>query len=428
MKLLCAIAADFGENLYDSFADKKIWENLAPRAMDSAYPALTCPSQAAFRTASGVPHHSMCASGYFDRTLKRAFFWEQSSALYSGGRIWEEFRKKGGKVAQICLQQCPGLDSDIYLSPGPIHKHHGGLIQDFFCEPPELYREICGELDSKFNLMNYWGPFAGVKSSKWICGAAERVMARLENEKDAFVLLYIPHLDYAPQKYGVDSIQARKAFAEFESLTQRLYAGAKQHSFDFVMTGDYAMSNVRKAVTPNLILAKAGLLKLRNVEGMLYPNLHSSRAFALADHQICHIYMLDGTLDAGQVKSLFINLEGVEKVTDRAGSDFDNPRSGEIILEAAKDAWFAYNWWEKKSEAPDYATHVDIHNKPGFDPLEMYLKLWPPMSIETDLTCLKASHGRKSRVMLVSDIPLEAKSFDSLAAEIKHLLTRGTGS
>lgn len=427
MKLLFILAANLGENLYSQFADKnsKAWDGLDVKSIDSSYPALTCPAQAHLRTASGVENHAMGASGYFDRTLGKPFFWEQSARLYTGERIWENFRKNGGKVAQICLQQCPGPDSDFYLSPAPVHKHHGGMIQDFFCEPENLYREICADTGMKFNLMDYWGPFTSIRCSKWIAGAADRVMARMKSEKDAIVFAYIPHLDYAAQKYGVTSNQARKSFAEFEEILTTLRSSASKHGFNTALAGDYAMTDVKRPLYPNRILVENNLLRLRTVKNMLYPNIHSSKAFALADHQICHIYILDSSIDIGKIKSIFENVPGIERVIERDKSDeFNNPRCGELILEAASDSWFAYKFWEDDANAPDYATHVDIHNKPGFDPLEMYFKLWPPMSTALDCTLLKASHGRRSKVMYASDSGLEAASFEELALNLKAMLDK----
>lgn len=425
MKTLVILCAALGENLFSHYAKADFWNQLNPKGIQSGFPALTCPQQAVLRTGGNVALHGMGTSGYFDRTLKKTFFWEQSAKLYEGKRIWEDFRRQGGKVAQVCLQQCPGLDSDFYLSPAPIHKHHGGMIQDFFCEPPELYREICSSMAMKFNLMHYWGPFTSLKSSRWIAGATAELLKRLQREDKACVFSYLPHLDYEPQRHGPDSPQTKKSFAELESLLDNLLISAKQYGFEVILSGDYEITAVNTPIYPNRILAQKGFLKLRNVKGMLYPNLHSSRAFALVDHQVCHIYA-EQKEDLPELYDLFSTDPNIEQVQRRDKSpELDHPRCGELILTAKEHAWFAYKWWDRDSEAPDYATHVDIHNKPGFDPLEIYFKLFPPMSTPQDCNLLKGSHGRDCRVMAAATFPLPEtfNSFQDLPKLLKERMS-----
>lgn len=421
MKIFTLLCAALGENIYNDAARAPFWKELHTKSGKSLFPALTCPAQATLRTAALPAEHGMIASGFYDRMLNKAFFWEQSADLYGGTRIWEKFRQNGGKVGQICLQQCPGRDSDFYLSPAPIHKHHGGMIQDFFCEPPDLYRDICRETKKKFDLMQYWGPLTSMKPTEWIAGASAAVMRRMSCEKNAFLCAYLPALDYAPQKFGPDSAQAREDFTKLESVIGGLYAEAKKNGFEFVVSGDYEITPVDSVVYPNRILADAGLLKLRDVKGMLYPNLHSSTAFALVDHQICHIYIADpGKRD--EVEKMMQALPGVSRVTRRENlSALNHPRSGELILEAAPNAWFAYPWWQEKCNAPDYAAHIDIHNKPGFDPLEMFMEFFPPFSISQNASRIRGSHGRQGNVVFGSSFALNNSPDDflSLAKSLK---------
>lgn len=394
MKLVVVIAAALGYDLFEKNARSEFWKSLDTRRVTSLFPALTCPVQATLRTALPVSGHGMVASGFFDRRLRKPFFWEQSSRLYSGPRIWEDFRRGGGKVAQICLQQCPGPESDIFLSPAPVHKHHGGMIQEFLSKPDDYYHHICDITYSKFNLMHYWGPFTSVKASEWITGAAVETIRELSGEKDSLVLTYIPHLDYDLQKFGPSDPTAANAFRQTELLIEKIFTAAKLNGYEAVVCGDYAISDVSHHIMPNRILRDAGLLKLRTVNGMLYPVLHTSDAFALADHQIAHIY-IENPDDIPRIKSLFTGVKGIGRVIESSADPLlSHPNSGELILEAAEGSWFSYKWWEKSSEAPDYATHVDIHNKPGFDPCELFMSLWPPMSITQDDSKIKGSHGR----------------------------------
>lgn len=71
----------------------------------------------------------------------------------------------------------------------------------------------------------------------------------------------------------------------------------------------------------------------------------------------------------------------------------DHRHSGNLVAIASDGHWFAYPWWTDSREAPDFATHVDIHNKPGFDPCELFFG-WPPPSISRDPTRVQGTHGR----------------------------------
>lgn len=424
MKTLAVICAGLGAQLYGDSARADFWKNLSMTEIASPFPALTCPAQAMFRTGLEVCGHGMGASGFFDRRLRKAFFWEQSSRLFEGKRIWENFRAHGGKVGQICLQQCPGPDSDFYLSPAPIHRHHGGMIQDFLSEPGDLYRSLCQKIGKKFNLMDYWGPFTSINASKWIAAAAGAMMRDLSDQKEnIFLCAYLPALDYDSQKYGPDSQRARDGFTAFESVLGSLAAAARDAHFELIVTGDYAITQADTPLYPNRLLAENNYLRLREVRGMLYPNFHSSTAFALVDHQLCHIFA-DRTEDVPHLAALFEKMPGVARVMRREKTaSLNHPNCGELILEAAEHAWFAYPWWTDRRQTPDYATHVDIHNKPGFDPLEQFCTFWPPLGTAQDASLIRGSHGKASRIVCGSTCDLgKYTSFLEMTQAVGSLL------
>lgn len=426
MKTLVLFCAALGDKLFHAEAGHDVWGELNLQSAASPFPALTCPVQASFRTAAPVKVHGMGASGYFDRPLRKAFFWEQSSGLYDGERFWSDFRRKGGYTGQICLQQCPGPESDLYLSPGPVHKHHGGMIQSFYSKPDEMYSQICTSIGKKFNLMDYWGPFPSIHGTEWIAAATCDVMKFLtrEHREDCLLLSYLPHMDYALQKYGPGTKQTSSAFAAFECEVAKVVRDARQNGFRVLILGDYEIGAVSLAVYPNQALLQAGWLTDRRAGGMSYLNLHSSRAFALADHQVCHIYCFDPSI-LDDVQRTVSALPGVARVMRRDETpELNHPRCGELILEAEEDAWFSYRWWDDERLAPDFATHVDIHNKPGFDPLELFWTVWPPMGTAQDSSLLKGSHGRSCRVAVASDFKLgqNADSIIDIAAFLRDSL------
>ena len=395
MKLLVIEVAALGYGVWDRLKKGNFWDKLNDQSIDTVFPAVTCTVQASFRTALPPSEHGMIANGLFDRNLRKTFFWEQASSLYKGKRIWEGFRKKGNSVGQICWQQAIGNDSDLILTPAPIHKHHGGMIQDFYARPHGLYKHLCDKQKKTFNLHSYWGPFTSSASTEWIANATIEL---LKSGKAADLqLAYLPHLDYEMQKSGPDSKASEKEFAKLENILERLFAAAKFADYEILIFGDYAITDAKEAVFPNKILRDAGLFSTREVRGALYPDIYSSQAFAMVDHQVAHVYISDKS-DISKAKTALQLAPGIKNVFDH--KEINHARSGELILEAEKAYWFAYPWWDHKSEAPDYASHVDIHNKPGFDPCELFMSLWPPMSISQNTSKIRGTHGATGNKVL----------------------------
>ena len=119
-----------------------------------------------------------------------------------------------------------------------------------------------------------------------------------------------------------------------------------------------------------------------------------------------------------QVKALVEALPGVERVLDEEGKrelGLDHPRSGELVAIAHADSWFTYYYFLDDARAPDFARTVDIHRKPGYDPVELFLDpalRLPKLRIASrlaqktlgmrylmdvislDATLVKGSHGR----------------------------------
>ncbi len=423
MKLLVIQVAALGYELWQKHASADFWKKLRTKNIRTVSPALTCPVQASFRTALPPEKHGMVANGFFDRKLCRTFFWEQSSALYEGKRIWEEFRSNGGSVGQICWQQSIGSDSDLIISPAPIHKHHGGMIQDFYSEPAGIYSSLCNKIGREFNLHSYWGPFTSIASTSWIASAASELL--VSNGSTDMLMVYLPHLDYDLQKCGPDSPRMKKSFGLLEAEIERLFVSAKLAGYEVLLFGDYAITHAEQPIYPNRILSDAGYFTGRNVNGRLYPDLCTSKAFAMVDHQIAHIYLKDEN-DLEKVAGIFKNTSGVSRILTR--KEMNHERCGDLIIEAAAGCWFAYPWWGKASEAPDYAGHVDIHNKPGFDPCELFMSLWPPMGISQDATRIRGTHGANCRpehdVLCATTFALDEKvtSITDAASMVESML------
>jgi len=366
------------------------------KPVETVFPAVTCPVQASFRTAALPGSHGMVANGLFSREFMRPFFWEQSSSLVKGPRIWESFRAKGGKVAMLFWQQSLGEDMDFLVSPAPIHKHHGGMIQSCYSKPVDLYEKLCRTVGSSFDLMHYWGPSASAKSSDWVASATAALMKDTAHSPD-LCLAYLPALDYDLQRFGPDSLEATSALGKLQEELGLLLAVASECNYDVLVFGDYALGAADNgAIFPNRVLKEAGLFLPRPVKGRLYTDLYESEAFAVVDHEVAHVYVKPGSwLD--RTAEILGAMKGVARVLDRKGQEaagVGNPNSGELVLVAAPGYWFAYPWWDGGKYAPDYAGHVDIHNKPGYDPCELFWGGWPPFFTSQDCSRIKGTHGR----------------------------------
>ena len=406
MRSVIIQVAGLGHELVTQHAD--LFEKLphAFHPITPSFPAVTCSAQATFRTGLPCEQHGMVANGVFFREPATVEFWNQSARLIHGERLWKEAQKNGQSVGLMFWQQSLGEDVSLLLSPAPIHKHHGGMIQDCYSKPTQLYPRLCERLGRKFNLMNYWGPLASKKSSDWICDATCAVLDD-ENLRTDILLTYLPHLDYILQKRGPNPDKTlRKHVSKTVSLLSRIIDSAKCQGYEVLIWGDYAITEARKVVFPNRILKNAGLFLERRVDGRSYPDLYASRAIAVADHQVAHVYVRNSR-DIAETRKVLEQTEGVENVLARP--DGAHPNYGDLCLVAEEHAWFAYPWWDTdgRVKPPDFATHVDIHNKIGFDPCELFWgRLFPP-GVSLDCSTVKGTHGRANHpTAYMSTVPL----------------------
>jgi predicted AlkP superfamily pyrophosphatase or phosphodiesterase len=393
------------------------WQGLEFRPTGAVFPAVTCTAQASLRTALLPTGHGMVANGRYFRDLRKVMFWEQSARLVDGERIWSTFREQGGRVGMMFWQQSMGEEVDLLLTPAPIHTHSGGMVMDCYSQPETLYRKLVGRLGSKFKLHRYWGPIAHAKVGDWIAASVAEVLGDDQLCPD-LLLTYLPSLDYDLQRVGPDHPKASAALERTMEQLETLLTAARRSGHEVLIVGDYAIAPASggEATCPNRVLAETGLMELRDVGGRLYPDFHRSAAFAMVDHEIAHVYVRDRR-DIERVEAVLAEAPGVETIlggADKARRGLDHPNSGELVLVAAPGEWFAYRWWTGKRRAPDYARHIDIHNKPGFDPCELFFG-WPPVSVSQDTTRIGGTHGRCGpgrEVAWATTLPLSSEPAD----------------
>lgn len=364
------------------------------RPAESVFPALTCPVQASVRTAATPESHGMTANGRFFPSLSKVLFWEQAAALVQGERVWKPLREAGGTVGMYFWQQSLGEAVDSVLSPAPIHKHHGGMLPACYSRPDDLYARVQAAAGRPFRLHAYWGPRASVRASDWIADATSHVLNDASSAP-SLCFTYLPGLDYDLQRFGPDDVHAERALAAVVRQLERVVIAARRAGYDVLVFGDYAIASCpRGAVYPNRVLAEAGLLKTRDVAGMQYLDLYSSKAFAVVDHEVAYVHVRDPESLSAARQSLATVAElmspaerGAARETDAMGAVPD------LALLASEGQWFAYPWWRESGHAPDFAGHVDIHNKPGFDPCELFWG-WPPGSVSRNTDRVRGTHGR----------------------------------
>ena len=351
MKRLTVIAAGLGYGLLERNGMTRI-AGLGFEPAKSVFPAVTCVAQATLRTGLKPVDHGMISNGCWSETLRRPFFWEQSCRLVKGDRVW------GRSTGLFFLQQSLGEDVDLIVSPAPIHKHGGGMIMSCYTKPTgmaDVLRKLCG----KFPLWRYWGPLASPKVGRTCISYFEEMTAVHDVDE---ACLYLPTLDYAAQKYGPGSSAASHALKEFRRQLERIADIAMHRGCELKVTGDYEITEVTSGpVLPNVVLRREGLFRTRTVGGMSYPDFHQSAAFAMCDHEIA---VLVGP-ERDKAAEILLRTGAYDDSTIQR---FDNS----TIILAKQGSWCGYEWWIDRREAPDFASHVDIHNKPGFDPKELF--------------------------------------------------------
>jgi len=384
-KLLVVQAAALGYDLLTNTLGSPGWRGLKFQPAQSIFPALTCPVQATMRTALLPDEHGMTFNGYYSQPLRRPMFWEQSARLVSGPRIWEQARRNGLRTGMLFWQQSLGEEVDMLLSPAPIHKHGGGMIDTLYSKPAELYPQMITDLKKRFRLMSYWGPLAGSASTRWITRATARVL--LSANPPDLLFTYLPHLDYTLQRNPPQSSAAKRACRQFLTMLGLVLDAARASGHEVLVYGDYAIGAAAQPLFPNKLLRDRNLMAVRRVGKQAYPDFHESRAFAVADHEVAHVFLRDPS-DRGRVEETLRALPGTVDVIASASRT-----ANELVMCGRNGAWFAYPWWEDPKEAPDFAGHIDIHNKPGYDPCELFWG-WPPPRISSNPRRIAGTHGR----------------------------------
>jgi len=320
--------------------------------------------------------------------------------------VWEAARRRDASFscAKLFWWYNMYATADFTVTPRPLYPADGRKLPDIYTQPAGLRDELQREL-GPFPLFKFWGPAAGIESTRWIARSALRVF---ERERPTLTLVYLPHLDYDLQRLGPAHPAIPSQVAALDALCGELIEAARRSGAAVVALSEYGITEVSRPVHVNRALREAGLLTVREELGREQLDAGASQAFAVADHQVAHVYVARRELVA-EVAALLRTLPGVERVLDEAGkreAGLDHPRSGELVAIADAQSWFTYYHFLDDDRAPDYARTVDIHRKPGYDPAELFID--PQMRAAKLRIGLRLAQKVLGMRYLMDVIPLDA--------------------
>lgn len=383
-------------------------------------PAVTTSVQSTYVTGKWPSEHGIVGNGWYDRQDAEVKFWKQSNKLVQGEKIWDRARKVDPNftVSKMFWWYNMYSTADFSATPRPQYPSDGLKLPDCYTQPGDL-RDRLQEKLGQFPLFQFWGPATTIKSTRWIADASMLVD---QWHNPTLTLIYLPHLDYCIQKYGQDFGKIANDLRETDDVCRDLIQYYEQQGAEVIVLSEYGITNVSKPIHINRILREAGLIRYREERGLELFDAGASPAFATADHQVANVYVNDPARGPGsvyeKVRSILEKTQGIELVLDKVQQKayhLDHERSGDFVIMSDADSWFTYYYWLDDARAPDFARLVAIHQKPGYDPVELFMDQTNPLIklkagyklgrkmlgfrymmdvISLDATLVKGSHGR----------------------------------
>ncbi len=375
-------------------------------AIKPVLPAVTCSVQATYLTGKLPDEHGIVGNGWYFRDECEVKFWKQSNQLVQAPKIWEIAKSIEPNFTCANLFWWYNMYSsvDYAITPRPMYPADGRKIPDIYTKPSEVRSLIQSDLH-QFPLFSFWASNTSITASQWIANSAKWIEERYS---PTLSLVYLPHLDYCLQRFGLDETKIHQDLQEIDAVCGDLITYYQARNIQVVVISEYGITPVSQPIHLNRILREKGLIAVREELGLELLDPGASIAFAVADHQVAHIYVNDPAY-ISQVRSVLEATEGVAQVLDQHNQQnyhLNHERSGELVAIAQPNSWFTYYYWLDDLKAPDFARTVDIHRKPGYDPVELFLDSqikFPQLKIA--LTLLKKQLGFR---YLMQVIPIEA--------------------
>ena len=337
------------------------------------FPAVTCTAQATYLTGLPPSGHGIVGNGWYDRALAEVQFWKQSNHLVAGRKLWEELRERapGFTCAKLFWWYNMYATADYSVTPRPIYRADGNKIFGVYSHPASLGAELTRDLGA-FPFQTFWGPRAGIGSSRWIAAVARRVE---ERHRPDLNLVYLPHLDYNLQRLGPHDPALAADLGEIDQVAGDLIDFFEARGVEVAVLSEYGITAVDRPVHLNRVFRARGWIAVRDELGGEVLDAGASRVFAVADHQVAHVYVNEPAWRE-EARAVLAAQPGVGEVLDRdaqAARGIAHPRGGDLLAVADGRSWFTYYYWVDDARAPDFARTVDIHRKPGYDPAELFV-------------------------------------------------------
>lgn len=382
--------------------------------IEPAFPAVTCSAQSDYLTGQTAEAHGIVGNGWYNREAAEVQFWKQSNHFVDAPKVWEGLRERhnGFTCAKLFWWYNMYSSADWSITPRPMYPADGRKVFDIYTAPIGMREEIKREL-GEFPFAGFWGPAAGLDTpqgsadcvSHWIAESAKWIEGK---HLPTLSLVYLPHLDYSLQRIGPEDKAIGPALKAIDRIIEDLVEFYERRGVRVLLLSEYGISEVRAAVHLNRRLREAGWLVVKEELGLELLDAGASQAFAVVDHQVAHVYLNNPAL-ASEVRALMEETSGVQFVMDhneQRERGIRHDRAGDLIAVAEEGAWFTYYYWLDDTSAPDFARTVDIHRKPGYDPVELFLD--PALAFPKARIAWRLLQKKLGIRMLMDVIPLDA--------------------
>ncbi len=348
--------------------------------INPAFPALTCTAQSNYLTGKRPSDHGIVANGWYNHELAEVTFWKQPNQTVQSPKLWEELRLANRNFTCATMFWWFNMYANVEWSatPRPMYPADGSKYFDIYTWPYELRTSLKTELGS-FPFPAFWGPAAGQQSpagkpdavSEWIANAAKWIE---QQQQPTLNLVYLPHLDYNLQRLGPEHPEIANDLQRIDRIVGELIDYFTARNVQVVLLSEYGITAVDQPIHINRLFRERGWLTIKEELGLERLDCGNSQAFAVADHQVAHVYINDKSIE-NDVRNLLEGTSGVTAIwgqSEKQSNGIDHSRAGDLIVTSAENAWFTYYYWLNDAVAPDFARCVDIHRKPGYDPVELF--------------------------------------------------------
>jgi predicted AlkP superfamily pyrophosphatase or phosphodiesterase len=424
------------------------------RSLEEVVPAVTCTAQATMLTGVRPQQNGIVGNGWLFRDTREIRFWQQSNALVQAEPIYVTVQREAAmrglkfRAAKLFWWFNQGAAVDVSVTPKPHYGADGSKVFGITGEPDGIGERLEHDL-GRFPFHTFWGPNAGLPCTQWIARCAAEM---IKQDRPELMLVYLPHLDYDPQRFGPSRCDMTRLVRELDDACAPVLDAAREVGARVWIVSEYGHCDVKRPIPLNRVLRQAGFLRVRAGPFGEMLDTFASRAFAVCDHQVAHVYVSRND-DLARARDLIAPLPGVSRVlsgAERGELGLEHSRSGELVVLSEADCWFPYPYWIDDRLAPDFARTVDIHRKPGYDPCELFFDpgLWWPKGravcrllqkklgfrtlfdvVPLDPGLVKGSHGVpagrvEDRPVLIGDGPAPANEESIPMTQIHGLLHR----